>query len=96
MRFSRDGKWLLAVSKDRTLSLFETSNFNLVYNYECHSRAVTSGDISPDGKYLVTVSRDKSVKIHNSGKVIAELKMKQPLHSVRWNPSEKGIIACGD
>uniref|UniRef100_W5K7J8 Elongator complex protein 2 n=1 Tax=Astyanax mexicanus TaxID=7994 RepID=W5K7J8_ASTMX len=71
MAFSPDGRLLLAVSRDRTWSLWKRGNtdgsprFSL-YTHSTkdsavHTRIIWSCDWSPDNKYFVTSSRDKKV-----------------------------------
>ncbi|XP_068188871.1 elongator complex protein 2 [Antennarius striatus] len=74
MAFSPDSRLLLAVSRDRTWSLWRRSlptpespepQFSLCTHTgrdrSVHSRIIWSCDWSPDGKYFVTSSRDKKV-----------------------------------
>uniref|UniRef100_A0AAX7T7V2 Elongator complex protein 2 n=1 Tax=Astatotilapia calliptera TaxID=8154 RepID=A0AAX7T7V2_ASTCA len=72
MAFSPDAQLLLAVSRDRTWSLWrrnlptpEKPLFSLYAHTEkdtaIHSRIIWSCDWSPDGKFFVTSSRDKKV-----------------------------------
>ncbi|XP_036422308.1 elongator complex protein 2 [Colossoma macropomum] len=74
MAFSQDGRLLLAVSRDRTWSLWRREDpgadsseprFSL-YTHSTkdsavHTRIIWSCDWSPDNKYFVTSSRDKKV-----------------------------------
>ncbi|XP_072561842.1 elongator complex protein 2 [Paramormyrops kingsleyae] len=74
MAFSPDGCFLLAVSRDRTWSLWKQQDavppaseptFALCAhtskNTSVHARIIWSCDWSPDSKYFVTSSRDKKV-----------------------------------
>uniref|UniRef100_A0A7N8XC63 Elongator complex protein 2 n=1 Tax=Mastacembelus armatus TaxID=205130 RepID=A0A7N8XC63_9TELE len=76
MAFSPDAKFLLAVSRDRTWSLWRRNlptperpepQFSLHTHTgketAIHSRIIWSCDWSPDSKYFVTSSRDKKVII---------------------------------
>ncbi|KAM9385150.1 elongator complex protein 2 [Pholidichthys leucotaenia] len=74
MTFSPDSQFLLAVSRDRTWSLWRR-NMSTLQNLEplfllyahtekdtaIHTRIIWSCDWTPDGKYFVTSSRDKKV-----------------------------------
>ncbi|XP_075389373.1 elongator complex protein 2 isoform X2 [Tenrec ecaudatus] len=74
MAFSPNDKFLLAVSRDRTWSLWKrqdtaSSELEPVFNLfaftnkvtAVHSRIIWSCDWSPDGKYFFTGSRDRKV-----------------------------------
>lgn len=76
MAFSPDDKFLLAVSRDRTWSLWKRQNvtsaeFDPFFNLfaftnkitSVHSRIIWSCDWSPDSKYFFTGSRDKKVVV---------------------------------
>lgn len=99
MEYSRSGKYLTSVSKDRKLALFDTENYDLIMSYEAHTRAITSVSISSDEKFIVTGSRDKTIKIHSIAekKAIAQYEFKTVVTAVaycrlegKWN-----IICCG-
>ncbi|XP_071696930.1 elongator complex protein 2 isoform X2 [Rutidosis leptorrhynchoides] len=71
MEFSHDDKYLLAVSRDRQLSLFSIDrtdgsdqiNYQLVTKQEAHKRIVWACSWNPFGHQFATGSRDKTVKI---------------------------------
>uniref|UniRef100_A0A673CNS1 Elongator complex protein 2 n=1 Tax=Sphaeramia orbicularis TaxID=375764 RepID=A0A673CNS1_9TELE len=84
MAFSPDAQHLLAVSRDRTWSLWRRHpttpdnpepQFSLYAHTEkdtsIHSRIIWSCDWSPDGKYFVTSSRDKKVVFQHLGSVFS-------------------------
>jgi WD40 repeat protein len=61
--FSRDGRFVLTASNDRTAKLWETSTGREIRTFKGHSSGVNSVDSSPDGKFVVTGSSDGSVKL---------------------------------
>lgn len=71
MEFSPDGQYLLAVSRDRQISLWkvkseEEGTFDLVeLNEKAHTKIIWDCSWAPanDAAYFVTGSRDKSVKL---------------------------------
>ncbi|ELW64588.1 Elongator complex protein 2 [Tupaia chinensis] len=76
MAFSPNDKFLLAVSRDRTWSLWKRQDtisleFDIVFSLfaftnkitSVHSRIIWSCDWSPDSKYFFTGSRDKKVVV---------------------------------
>lgn len=64
MVFSNNNKYLVSVSKDRKMGVFD-ENCELLFGYEAHSRVITSVSVSPDSKFIATGSRDKTIKIHS-------------------------------
>nr|XP_006635894.1 PREDICTED: elongator complex protein 2 [Lepisosteus oculatus] len=80
MAFSPDNRFLLAVSRDRTWSLWRqqedihtdsepcyTLYTHTHKNNSVHTRIIWACDWSPDSKYFVTASRDKKVIIWGEG-----------------------------
>ncbi|XP_024992104.1 elongator complex protein 2 isoform X2 [Cynara cardunculus var. scolymus] len=71
MEFSHDDKYLLAVSRDRQLSLFSIDrtdgtdqiSYQLLTRQEAHKRIVWACSWNPFGYQFATGSRDKTVKI---------------------------------
>ncbi|XP_066479566.1 elongator complex protein 2 isoform X2 [Tiliqua scincoides] len=76
MAFSPNGRFLLAVSRDRKWSLWKCKNSNPTerepafslfactdQNTTVHSRIIWSCDWTPDSKYFMTGSRDKKVAV---------------------------------
>ena len=68
MEFSPDDRYLLSVSRDRHLSLFQrggeagTPPFQLVERLEAHKRIVWAVSWAPRGGLFATGSRDKTVR----------------------------------
>lgn len=66
VQFSPDDKYILAVSRDRKLSVWSKDQKG--YSLACglpkaHSRIIWDGAWAPEGDYFVTGSRDKSFKV---------------------------------
>ncbi|TFG90071.1 MAG: WD40 repeat domain-containing protein, partial [Candidatus Atribacteria bacterium] len=61
--FSRDGRFVVTASNDRTAKLWETRTGREVRTFKGHSSGVNSVDSSPDGKFIVTGSSDGSAKL---------------------------------
>jgi WD40 repeat protein len=64
MEWSECGKYFASVSKDRKLAVFD-EQYEAIFGYEAHSRAITCLSFSSNSKYIVTGSRDKHIKIHS-------------------------------
>ena len=69
LRFSEDGKYLLAVCRDRKWSVwernFEDNSFMLLQGHEKpHTKIIWDGDWAPKayGRVFFTASRDRSIK----------------------------------
>lgn len=95
LEFSKDGEYLVAVSRDRQLSLWrllddENATFELVQlNQKAHSRIVWDCSWVPTnsyGRFFVTASRDKSVKLwkvtEEGALMVAVLKTSEPVTAV--------------
>ena len=67
MAFSPNDKYLLTVSRDRTLCVWDMSNYSLLFKTDkkssIHARIIWACDWSADSKYFVTVGRDKKCVI---------------------------------
>ncbi|KAM0747952.1 WD40 repeat-like protein [Meredithblackwellia eburnea MCA 4105] len=69
MRFSRDDRWLLSVSRDRTWRLFERVDgvYQPAANSKSHARIIWDACWAENDGFFATASRDKTVKIWSQG-----------------------------
>ncbi|KAL6450347.1 LOW QUALITY PROTEIN: ELP2 Elongator complex protein 2 [Candida maltosa Xu316] len=111
LEFSPNGKYLLAVSRDRQFSLWElineeTAEFKLVeLNEKAHSRILWDCSWLPFNvmDYFTTVSRDKQMKIwkvsDNAVELVTSAKLEEPITSVsvyKGGPvANKVVVAVG-
>jgi elongator complex protein 2 len=66
LKFSSDGRYLAAVSRDKTASVYEVSGeLRLIRRLTDHKRIVWDCSFSFDSGYLATCSRDKKVFIYS-------------------------------
>ena len=80
MIFSRDGKYIISGSKDKSIKIFDVQTKELVhqfadvhngkFSYDLQSPKYNKGgvlslSISLDGKYIVSGSEDKSLQLYN-------------------------------
>ena len=71
MAFSPDDKYLLSVSRDRTLCVWDMSDFSIYFKTDkktsVHQRIIWACDWSLDSTYFVTVGRDKKCVLWSLG-----------------------------
>ena len=109
LEFSPDGKYLLAVSRDRQFSLWEvvnedTAEFKLVeLNTKAHSRILWDCSWLPVNNFFTTVSRDKQIKlwkvVEDKVELVSSSKLSEPITSVSVYKgglvSNHAVIAVG-
>ncbi|KAJ7943101.1 elongator complex protein 2 [Quillaja saponaria] len=111
MEFSRDDKYLLAVSRDRQFSIFAIKrtgtgeiSYNLLVRQEAHKRIIWSCSWNPHSHEFATGSRDKTVKIwalerESSVKLLITLPpFSSSVTSLSWvdfRSKTDGLIAVG-
>ncbi|AFN82385.1 hypothetical protein EROM_010400 [Encephalitozoon romaleae SJ-2008] len=65
--FSRDGRYLAAASKDKTVSVYDVGkSIRFSRRLEGHRRIVWDCSFSHDSRYLATCSRDRSVLVYEA------------------------------
>lgn len=63
LRFSADASLLAAAAGEKTVQLWNTSDWSFKCSYCEHARYVTSCCVSPDGVWLASGSNDRSVRV---------------------------------
>eukprot|EP00730_Choanoeca_flexa_P000510 TRINITY_DN10227_c0_g1_i5.p1 TRINITY_DN10227_c0_g1~~TRINITY_DN10227_c0_g1_i5.p1 ORF type:complete len:793 (+),score=117.30 TRINITY_DN10227_c0_g1_i5:2-2380(+) len=68
LAFSPDDRWLVSVSRDRCIGLFQRSDDGAMYELtqllqKAHDRIIWSCAWSKNGQFLITGSRDKTLKV---------------------------------
>jgi WD40 repeat protein/serine/threonine protein kinase len=61
--FSRDGRYLLSTSNDRTARLWDVETGQLLREFIGHSDAANGGEIAPNGQFVITVSADNTARL---------------------------------
>ncbi|MES1215154.1 MAG: WD40 repeat domain-containing protein, partial [Bacteroidota bacterium] len=99
-KFSPDGKYLVAVSLDKTVKVWESLTGKLLYPLEAYTQYFDINNIvsfSNDSKYIATISLfDTTVKVweSSSGKLIHSLKgHTKKILSVSFSPDGKCITS---
>ena len=63
--FSHDGSMLVTAGKDRTVLIYDTSDFSLRHRLIDHGDGVAFASWSPDDSKLITCSQDKKARVWN-------------------------------
>ena len=102
MAFSPDDKYLLSVSRDRTLCVWDMKTFDLVFKTDkktsVHQRIIWSCDWYHDSNYFVTAGRDKKCVIWSlkEQKAISNLAFHTAVTAVAFAPiKDKIVIVAG-
>ncbi len=62
---TRNGKYLISGSTDKTIKIWDLQNKKQLFSLNDHQEKVTTLTIIPDGKYLISGSDDKTIKVWN-------------------------------
>ncbi|KAL7665886.1 Elongator complex protein 2 [[Candida] zeylanoides] len=102
MAFSPDGTYLIAVSRDRQLSMWNVAQgFKLIEISQAHSRIIWDCDWLSDSEHFVTGSRDRSIKLwrcrEEGFSLVATQTFESPVCSVATATSSKSgtVLAVG-
>lgn len=63
--FSHDGTKLVTAGKDRTVLIYDTSDFSVLQRLTDHEDGVAFASWSPDDTKLITCSQDKKARVWN-------------------------------
>ncbi len=96
--FSRDGKYLVSASRDKTVKLWEVSTGREIRTFIEHTETVTTAQFDSSGTQIITGGADNLVKIWEvaTGKELATLKGHQDLITFAcFSPDDKFIFSGG-
>ncbi len=97
VRWSPDGSRLVSASDDKTLKMWNTTSWSLMFTLRGHALGVLSVDWSPDGRTLISGSREYMIKIWDSatGKVSNNWTTVNCIRSVDWHQNGTVIVTAG-
>lgn len=93
--FSRDGKYALTRSLDKTAKLYEVFSGKEIYSFEGHLKVLSSAVFSPDGKRVLTASLDGTAIIYqvSTGKKEFDISAhSDKIYSAIFSPDGKFIL----
>jgi elongator complex protein 2 len=96
LRFSRSGKYLVSVSRDRQMLVFKDgpNGFEKIFGEVVHAKLIYSVDITDDDKYIVTGSRDHTNKVWKIEEEqitnVFTQKVVAPVRSIEFAPCKIG------
>lgn len=75
VQFSNDGTRLATASQDKTVLIYDTSNFRIIHKLEKHTQEVTFVAWSPDDQKIITCSKDGKARIWDttSGRLMMDV-----------------------
>jgi WD40 repeat protein len=99
-QFSRDGRWVVTASWDKTARVWDAATGQPVSAPMKHGDQLLSAQFSPDGRWVVTASRDKTARVWEAATgqpVSAPLTHGDQVFSAQFGPEERRVVtASGD
>jgi WD40 repeat protein len=100
LQFSRDSKWLLTASKDRTARIWPIDRPDLSKELKGgHTAALSWASFDPSGERVVTGSADGTIGVWNAEKamLLASLRWhSEGVNSVEFSPNGEWILSASD
>lgn len=99
LQFSRDSKWLLTASKDRTARIWPVDTpgaENVLYG---HTLALSSASFDQKGERVVTGSADSTIRVWDArtGRELSTLNWhREGVNEVQFSPDGKKILSASD
>jgi WD40 repeat protein len=97
VKWSPDGGRLASASDDKTMRMWNTTDWSYMFTLRGHAGGVLAVDWSPDGAKLISGSRDYKMALWNAsdGKQIAKWTAPNCVRSVDWHKDGDIIAASG-
>jgi predicted NACHT family NTPase len=95
--WSRDGRWIVTASKDRTLKIWDADSGRCTQTLSGHSDTVNGCAWSPDGRRVLSASRDTTLRIWNtgSGRCLRTLTgHSEAVNGCEWSPDGRQIVSA--
>lgn len=97
VQFSKDGKYILSTSADKTIKLWDIATGLIVRTFSGHTNEVMQAVISNDGKKIISGSKDSTIKVWDamSGTTTMSFSKKNSgwVNSVSFSTNGKHILA---
>jgi WD40 repeat protein len=97
VKWSPDGSRIVSASDDKTMRMWNTTDWSYMFTLRGHAGGVLAVDWSPDGRRFVSGSRDYKMALWNAsdGKQIAKWTAPNCVRSVDWHMDGDIIAASG-
>ena len=97
VKWSPDGSRLVSASDDKTMRMWNTTDWSYMFTLRGHAGGVLAVDWSPDGTKLVSGSRDYKMALWNAtdGSQIAKWAAPNCVRSVDWHRDGDIIVGSG-
>ena len=100
LQFSRDSKWLLTASADKTARIWPVDRSDLPKKLEGgHSANLASASFSPDGRWVVTGGADSTIGVwdaQTTKQLVSLRRHSEAVNSVEFSPDGNWILSASD
>ena len=95
LAFSPNGKMLATCGQDKAVTVYETTEFEIIYKLNDHQKAAPYVAWSPDSSRLITCSQDNTAKVWDTetGRLVHSIiNHSEPVTSAAWLPHGNSFI----
>lgn len=92
--FSADGRFLVAGSKSKDISVWDLQERRLFKKMDDVKKPVEQLSVRPDGKFVVVSSSDRNFRIWDieTGRMVKERNTRRKMESLRYSPDGRYIV----